>query len=61
MSAPQNVLSFLNAPTAAERLRALSELLNQQKSTEILFRQALEGFAVTGFAFRLQFLSRVLS
>ena len=35
MSAPQNVLSFLNAPTAAERLRALSECLNQQNPTEI--------------------------
>ena len=34
MSAPQNILSFLNASTARERLGHLAELIKQQKSTE---------------------------
>ena len=32
MSAPQNVLSLLNAPTLSGRLSALGKLVNQQES-----------------------------
>ena len=35
MSAPQNILSFLNASAAEARLGHLAELIKQQKSTEI--------------------------